>query len=379
MLTELLSSTQYDLVIVGGGIIGLAHATLAARAGLKVAMVEKEAKAIGASIRNFGFITVTGQERGEFYAMAMRSSLMWRDLCARENIHICHEGLMVCVRRPEAVAVLDAFMQTEMGANCRLLSPSQTGLGLTSDVLAVLHSPHEIRLDSPKVIPILSQMLSRMGVDQFYQTTAITHETGKLFTSKGVIKAKKTVFCQGDALSGVFSERLAPYQVTRCKLQMLRLAHPGYPLPAAVMSDLGLVRYLGYSQLAEAHGLKEKLLLEQKEHLEHGVHLIVVQNADGSLVIGDSHHYSDAPDPFSRDDVDALILDEYAHVLGPPPPVLERWIGTYASSPKQLYFIDRPVSDVALCVVTSGTGASVSFGLAEKNLTEMGIELNVTA
>ncbi|MGZ6013763.1 MAG: FAD-dependent oxidoreductase, partial [Caulobacteraceae bacterium] len=41
----------FDLAVIGGGVIGLAHAYWAARAGLRVAVVEKDPRANGASIR----------------------------------------------------------------------------------------------------------------------------------------------------------------------------------------------------------------------------------------------------------------------------------------------------------------------------------------
>jgi glycine/D-amino acid oxidase-like deaminating enzyme len=47
---------QFDLAIVGAGVVGLAHAYLAAKSGLKVALFERNPAAIGASIRNFGMI-----------------------------------------------------------------------------------------------------------------------------------------------------------------------------------------------------------------------------------------------------------------------------------------------------------------------------------
>jgi 2-polyprenyl-6-methoxyphenol hydroxylase-like FAD-dependent oxidoreductase len=57
-----MSSQSFDLAVVGGGIIGLAHAYAAAKVGKRVAVIERDARANGASIRNFGFITVSGQE-----------------------------------------------------------------------------------------------------------------------------------------------------------------------------------------------------------------------------------------------------------------------------------------------------------------------------
>ena len=157
----------------------------------------------------------------------------------------------------------------------------------------------------------------------------------------------------------------------------LRLENPGYRLPGAVMSDLGLLRYLGYAELPEAQALKRVVEAEQAPHLRDGVHLIVVQSDDGSLVVGDSHDYADPASPFSYEAVDQLILDEYRHVLGETPAVRERWIGTYTIAPDRQFIIDTPAENVRLVVVTCGAGASSSFALAEKTLTELGIDTHV--
>ena len=100
--------------------------------------------------------------------------------------------------------------------------------------------------------------------------------------------------------------------------------------------------------------------------IENGVHLIVVQSADGSLVVGDSHHYARTPDPFAPDGVDELILDEYRTVFpGQKPHVLARWTGTYASANRTM-FVDMPDENVRLVVITGGTGASTSFAIGEE-------------
>jgi len=131
------------------------------------------------------------------------------------------------------------------------------------------------------------------------------------------------------------------------------------------MSDLGLVRYLGYKDCASLPRLGARLRAEQGAALENGVHLIAVQGADGSLVVGDSHHYADSPDPFQPAEVDDLILAELSAVLDlPRPEVLERWVGVYPSGPDTAFF-EMPMPGVMLVSVTSGTGASTAFGLAE--------------
>jgi glycine/D-amino acid oxidase-like deaminating enzyme len=63
----------YDIAIVGAGVLGLAHALAAARAGMRVVVLDRDAQANGASVRNFGFVTVTGQQAGDCWRRAMRS------------------------------------------------------------------------------------------------------------------------------------------------------------------------------------------------------------------------------------------------------------------------------------------------------------------
>jgi glycine/D-amino acid oxidase-like deaminating enzyme len=132
------------------------------------------------------------------------------------------------------------------------------------------------------------------------------------------------------------------------------------------------VRYLGYAELPEAKALKARLDAEQGDHLANGVHLIVVQSADGSLVVGDSHHYAATPDPFAPQAVDGLIMDEFQRVLDlGDVAVTERWTGTYASAADRLALIDRPSDAVRLVLITSGTGASTSFAIAEETIGEL--------
>src|SRR6202007_2235983 len=100
-------SSHYDVAVVGAGTVCLAHALAAARAGKRVVVIDRDPRANGASIRNFGFITVTGQERGEHWTLARRTRDIWAEVAPEAGIAIEHTGLAVTLRRPEAVAVAD--------------------------------------------------------------------------------------------------------------------------------------------------------------------------------------------------------------------------------------------------------------------------------
>ncbi len=369
---------SFDVAVIGAGICGLAHALAAARRGKKVIVVDRDARANGASVRNFGFITVTGQQRGACWQRAMRSRDVWLEIAAAAGIPILQRGFMIVARRSEARAVLEEFLSTDMGAACRLLEPAgiaAQGAGLrTTEFAGALHSPHEVRVESREAIPKLAAFLGeRWNVTFLRDTVVHAAAPPRLETSRGPIAAETVIVCPGDDFHTLHPERIAQYGLTRCKLHMMRGVPERYDekLPP-IMSDLGMVRYLGYAELPAAAALRARLEAEQGAHLANGVHLIVVRSADGSLVIGDSHHYDATPDPFAPASVDDLILDEYGAVFeGPLPRLTEHWIGTYASSPDRLMLVDKPADALRIVIITSGTGASTSFAIAEEVVGEL--------
>ncbi|MEI6099977.1 MAG: TIGR03364 family FAD-dependent oxidoreductase [Alphaproteobacteria bacterium] len=368
---------SFDLVVVGAGIVGLAHALAARRLGLTVLVIDREAEAVGASVRNFGFITVTGQQSGECWRRAMRSRDVWTEVAPQAGIPVEHQGLLIAARRPEAMAVLEAFRATEMGSECALLSPAQLaaqhGAILAGGPFSGgLWSPHERRVESRQAIPKLAAWLeSAMGVTFRRRTLVKSVGAGRVETTAGSFNAARIVVCPGDDLLTLFPERIAALGITRCRLHMMKVmpADPAFRLPGSVMTDLSLVRYLGYSELPEAAPLLDRLKREQPEYLAHGIHLIAVQGADGGLVVGDSHHYEWSPTPFAQGLVDDLMLTEMLATLRlPGATVTERWLGTYASLPDRLMVRDTPAPDIRLVIVTSGTGASTAFAIAEETI-----------
>jgi FAD dependent oxidoreductase TIGR03364 len=370
---------HFDLAVVGAGILGLAHALTARRRGLRVLVIDREREAIGASLRNFGFMTVTGQQRGECWRRALRSRDIWLEVAAQAGIAIEQEGLVMVAQRVEAMAVLEAFAATEMGAACELLGRREAHarypmLGEPS-IQGALWSPYERRLESRYAIPKLADWLEQTHGVTFVRETLVKEVAPpRVMTTAGTFGAERVVVCPGDDLLTLYADRIKALGVSRCSLHMLKVSPSDrqFRLPAAVMSDLSLVRYLGYAELPEAAALKARLEAEQPHMLAQGIHLIAVQGHDGDLIVGDSHHYGWSPSPFARADIDELILAELATVLFlPDARVTERWTGTYAFLPDRLAVIDAPEPAVRLVVVTSGTGASTAFAIGEEVIADL--------
>jgi FAD dependent oxidoreductase TIGR03364 len=363
---------HFDLIVVGAGIVGLAHAYTAALRGLKVCVVERDAACIGASIRNFGFITITGQAPGDTWRRAMQAREVWQRIAPYAGIDVVHRNLWLAAYRPEAHAVLEAFMRTPMGESCELLDAADAqakapALAL-ADAQSVLFSPHELRVESRTAIGRLAKWLADAhGVSFRFGEAVLEVETPRVRTSRGTLHAERVAVCTNTDLHGLFADRIAAHELTLCRLQMLRVKpEAGFRLPGSVMMDLSLVRYEGYSTLPEAAALRARLQQEEAASLEHGIHLIVVQSADGSLVVGDSHHYGDAPEPFAMEEVDQLILRHLRSTLNlETAQVTERWTGVYPSSKTAPCVIDAPDDATRVVLVTSGTGASTGFGIAQ--------------
>jgi FAD dependent oxidoreductase TIGR03364 len=368
---------NYDLAVVGAGILGLAHALAALRRGLRVIVVDREDRAVGASVRNFGFVTVTGQQQGACWRRAMRSRDVWEEVAPRAGIPVEHQGLLVVAQRPEAMDCLEAFARTEMGQGCRLLTAGETrarhGAVLSGrPIQGALWSPHERRVESRNAIPTLAAWIESQGVTFLRRTLVKEVQPGRLLTTAGVIEARAIAVCPGDDMLTLYPEIIARHQITRCRLHMMKVM-PARPirLPGSIMSDQSLVRYLGYAELPEALPIKARIRAEQPDAIAEGVHLIVVQGSDGGLIVGDSHHYEWSPSPFQRAEVDRIIMDELHAVLNVPgAEIVERWNGTYASGPDTM--MRETVDETTrLVIVTSGTGASTAFAIGEETIEDL--------
>jgi D-hydroxyproline dehydrogenase subunit beta len=101
---------------------------------------------------------------------------------------------------------------------------------------------------------------------------------------------------------------------------------------------------------------------------------MVSGTADGALTLGDSHQYGLEVDIFDRSEINNLILDfARRHVRVPTFEIAQFWHGMYAKHPRKPYICYSPAPHVHGVIVTSGTGMTLSFGLAEQTLVEIGL------
>ncbi len=367
---------SFDLIVVGAGIVGLAHALAAARRGLAVAVVERDTRAMSASVRNFGFVTVSGQADGDTRRRALRSREVWTEVAAAAGIDVLQRGAVVVARREEALAVLEEFAAGSMGQGCEMWNARDAASrvpGVRGDCRGALASPHELRVEAREALPRIARWLGERHRVRFYWgMTALGIEGTTLRHTCGTLEARAIVIAPGTQLASFAPALAAEARVRQCQLQMMRVAGVEARLPCVVMTDLSLARYEGFAAQPSAARLHARLARECAAQLAHGVHLIVAQGADGTLVVGDSHHYGDDADPFASAEVEALILDELHTLFDfPAARVVERWIGHYPVAEVRPLVSRALGPRVHAVTVTSGTGMSTAFAIGEETIGEL--------
>lgn len=360
-------AAPFDLAVVGAGIVGLAHAWEAARAGMTVVVIDRDERAVGASIRNFGHICATAQDGVALdYALVARER--WIEAAAAAGFAVRTDGTVVLARTAAELAVLEEFAARRDGDSVRLLTAAEArdraGFG-APDVVGGAHLPLDLRVDSPSAVPALTRHLAGLGVVFRFGEDVRSIDEGVVRTADADYRAEAIVVCVGHDLDRLFPSLAAEHGLTRCRLRMMEIEPPrGARIDPGVFTGTSLLRYGGFASTDAAAAVRAELIERSPELIAHTINLMCTQRPDGRVVIGDTHHYERTLDPFDDEALDSLLLREFARLFAEDDLVVRRrWRGVYASAPEP-YLVASPVPGVTVASVTSGIGMTTAFGLA---------------
>lgn len=372
-----------DVAVVGAGILGLAHAYLTAREGKSVAVFERSPRAMGASVRNFGMVWPIGQPNGPMHQMALRSRELWLELLDAARLPSRQHGSLHVAYQADEAAVIQEFVDRApgLGYECEWLDREATlarSQALQPDgLLGALWSNTELTVDPRQVLATLPEFLQeRYGVQFHFNSPVRSVAHPHVETANGSWKADTTLICSGDDFETLFPNEFAASGVTRCKLQMLRTPPQpsGWEVGPALAAGLTLRFYTSFSVCDSLQALRKRIAEEMPEYDRWGIHALVTQTADGAITLGDSHEYGLTVDIFNKEEIDQLILKYTTRFLRVPDmSIAQRWYGVYAKHPDKPYIAFEPQPGVRVVTAPSGSGMTLSFGLAEKSMTELGL------
>ena len=356
-------------MVAGAGVVGLAHAWQAARRGLRVHVVERDHRAVGASIRNFGHICVTGQEgRALSYATAGRP--VWLELGRRAGFGVAEAGTVVVARAADELAVLEELADLRSG-QVELLSRRGVAGRLAIDhdgVVGGAFLPLDLRVEQRRAVAALARWLEqRPEVSLAWGTSLTGVEAGGVGTTRGPVATSRVVVAVNHDVDRLFPELAAAAGLARCRLRMLQVANPtGATIDPAVLTGTSLLRYPAFANRAAAPAIRSRLAEAGSPLLAEAVNLMFTQLPGGDLVIGDTHHDAATHDPVLDERLDRLLLDEMSALLGAGPlEVRARWTGSYAHGPGE-FLVEEVGPGARVVSVTSGIGMTTAFGLADE-------------
>ncbi|WP_111854946.1 TIGR03364 family FAD-dependent oxidoreductase [Acinetobacter oleivorans] len=380
-----MNNVQFDLIIVGAGILGLSAAIQAQEQGLKVCIFEKNAKPVGATRRNFGMVgtsTLTHPEQQwRKYALETRSFYQRiqteTDISfeQRQGVYLANTSLEWQVLNEFAERANNYQIPVHLRSHDELaqflyLNPSQQfqgGLVFEEDYSV---EPHVI---GQRLLAYAQSQGVEIYTNACVVQTQYQHESCRVSLANGeAYQANKVLICHGEIIDVLYPDLLQSLNLKRCGLQMALTQQFHQNLNASMYSGLSISRYPAF-EICPSHA---ELVKASQQGLikEFGIHILIKQNEFGELIVGDSHEYhplDEAPQFEQREDINEFIQAYCHEKLGLTlPPIQKRWNGYYLTHEHDLACVTEAEKNIFLVSAIAGKGLTTGAGFMKEVLTQ---------
>ena len=230
-----MADNEYDVAVVGGGLVGAATSWGLAREGLRVALLDEGDRAVRASRGNFALVWVQSKGLGlaAYAGWTIRSSNAWSgfsDLLKQET------GLDVCFQRPGGFHLALSEKELEARANILKRLHNQPGIvdykteildhdqvarmlpDIGPEVVGASYCSLDGHVNSLRLFRTLHTAINARGVAYLpsHRVETITREGGefRLATAHGEIRANRVALAAGNA-----NMHLAPMVGLECPMR----------------------------------------------------------------------------------------------------------------------------------------------------------------
>ncbi|MCF1707201.1 FAD-binding oxidoreductase [Tabrizicola sp. J26] len=386
-----------DVVIIGGGVVGVMSAWFLAERGLKVALCEKGRIAGEQSSRNWGWIRQQGRDPGELPIM-MEARRIWENLAQEfgDALGFQRTGVLYLANKEKDIAGFEEWMvhARAHGLDTRQLSAAEVRAllpGTAIDWPGGLFTASDARAEPWVAVPTLVNGAVARGVTvvENCAVRALDRAGGKVV---GVITEQGRIACDQVVLAGgAWSSLFARAEgVTFPQLAVLASVAATEPMPevypgAAVDGDFAFRRRMdgGYTL---APGAEHDFFIGPDAFRAFRFYLPVLKNDWRSTTFRPSapKGFPDAWSTARRWSADAPSPFEAMRVLNPKPnmatigrvqdafakayPALGRpklkavWAGMIDTMPDVVPVIDRVAAIPGLTIATGMSGHGFGIG-----------------
>lgn len=211
-----------DVVVIGGGVIGISTAWFLTKAGKKVLVCEKGRVAGEQSSRNWGWIRQQARDPDEL-PIAIDSVNTWEMLSKEileetgEDIAFTRQGVLYAATSEDQLAEYEDWLKIaeQHQVDTRMLSGKEVDdlvEGKPSQWQGGMYTPSDGRAEPFKAVPAFAEMLQKKGglIRENCAVRSVDRKNGQVsgvVTEHGYVKAEAVV-CAGGAWSSLFLANL---------------------------------------------------------------------------------------------------------------------------------------------------------------------------
>jgi glycine/D-amino acid oxidase-like deaminating enzyme len=210
--------TSADVVIIGGGIVGVTTAWFLAKDGVNVVLCEKGHVAGEQSSRNWGWIRKQGRDTREL-PMMIESQRIWRNFEKEtgENVGYAEAGCYFLANAPKDVDNYDSWLPIarEFELDTRVVRSGELANHFENTSYqwaGALYTASDGRAEPHKAVPAMAKAAKHLGATILAgcAVRGVETEAGRVssvVTEHGTIRTS-TVLCAGGAWSSMFCRSL---------------------------------------------------------------------------------------------------------------------------------------------------------------------------
>ncbi|MEP1614429.1 MAG: FAD-binding oxidoreductase [Roseobacter sp.] len=233
---------EADVVVIGGGIVGVSTAIYLAQSNKRVVLLEKGRIAAEQSSRNWGWIRQQGRDPDELPIMVEAIDL-WRDLASQTNkdIGLRQGGVTYLAKDQNAMSRYAAWQHHAkvLDVDTQLLTPQQAATlipGMGQGYAGALHTATDMRAEPWVAVPAFAEIAARHGADLIEDCAVrcldiAAGRVAGVVTEQGRIAASEVVLA-GGAWSALF---LGNHGVHLPQLSVRSTVASTSPLPELLM------------------------------------------------------------------------------------------------------------------------------------------------
>ena len=211
------SLKRSDVVIIGGGIVGICSAYYLKKMGFTVTVCEKGVVAGEQSSQNWGFVRQQGRDPAEIPAI-IESLRIWRGLSDEigEDVGFKQAGILYLANSEQQVAGYENWLRyaKQFQIDSKLISPREINERLPhskGDWIAALYTPSDGRAEPSIATQTIARAARNIGVDIkiYCAVRGLELSAGRVssvITEAGEIRTE-SVICAGGVWSSLFCAR----------------------------------------------------------------------------------------------------------------------------------------------------------------------------